>query len=661
MMDISEKTIHTIRTLAADMVQKANSGHPGAPMGLAPAGYALYAHAMNHSPAHPEWLNRDRFVLSNGHAGALIYALLHLLGYRLSMDELQSFRQAGSLTPGHPEQGHTPGVDTSTGPLGQGVANAVGFAIAETMLAAKFNRPGFPVIDHYTYAICGDGCMMEGVCAEAVSLAGTLALGKMILLYDDNGISIEGSTDIAMKEDIGLRFQAYGWHVVTLKDGQDDTAILQAINEAKQDARPSLIITPTLIGYGCEQKEGKASAHGEPLGKENVAAMKRRLGMPPDDFYVSDDVYQHLAQAAQAGNQKEAAWQDLLCRYFKTYPDMKDEWNAWFACELPKDLADDEALYDFPKAMATRICSYEMIQRLAARIPNLVGGSADLAPSNKTTINGGGDYSAENRLGRNIHFGVREHAMAAMANGMALHGGLRVFCSTFFVFSDYMKNAMRMSAMMKLPVIYILTHDSIGVGEDGPTHQPVEHLAGLRAMPGLDVFRPADGHETAAAWLSALNRRRPTCLILTRQDLPSYTGSGKAAFRGAYILKDSDGAPDILLMASGSEVAPLMEARELFKISGVDARVISVPCMELFNEQDEAYKHQVMPPHMRARLAMEAGSAMPWYQYTGLDGSVIAMEEFGQSAPAGFLLEKYGFTAGHAVKAGEQVIKKNRG
>ena len=658
-MNIAEKTVNTIRVLAADTVQKANSGHPGAPMGMAPMAYALWAKCMNHNPADPEWKNRDRFVLSSGHASALLYSLLHLFGYGMTIDDLKAFRQWGSKTPGHPEYKHTAGVETSTGPLGQGVANAVGFAIAETMLAAKFNRPGYPVVDHYTYCICGDGCMMEGIGAEAASLAGTLKLGKLVLLYDDNDISIEGNTDIAMKEDVGMRFAAYGWHVQKVSDGNDPEEIAKALQAAKADDRPSLIIVPTVIGYGCPAKAGKASAHGEPLGADNLMETKKNLGMPAEAFSVLPDVYQHMKELNQESAKREQAWLNLFAAYQKEYPELAAEWNEWYNPALPEGLLKDESLWQFPGKMATRNTSYEMIQRLAEKLPNLVGGSADLAPSNKSSIKNGGDYSCENRSGRNLHFGVREHAMAAITNGMALHGGLRVYCATFFVFSDYMKNAMRMSAIMKIPVTYVLTHDSIGVGEDGPTHQPIEQLAGLRAIPDLTVYRPADGHETCAGWLTALSHGLPTCLVLTRQDLPLYENSGCAAFKGGYILSDSKKAtPDVLLMASGSEVEQMMGAQKALAEEGVDARVISMPSMELYEAQSPAYKESVIPAAVRARVAMEAGCAMPWYQYTGLDGEIISINHYGASAPAKTLFQEYGFTVENAVAAAKRVLGK---
>ncbi len=658
-MNITEKTINTIRVLAADTVQKANSGHPGAPMGMAPMAYAVWAQAMKHNPKNPLWKDRDRFVLSSGHASALLYTLLHLFGYGLPMEELQSFRQWGSKTPGHPEYGHTVGVETTTGPLGQGIANAVGFAMAETMLAAKFNKPGFEVVDHYTYCFCGDGCMMEGISGEASSLAGTLKLSKLILLYDDNEISIEGDTDIAMREDVGKRYEAYGWHVQHVADGNDVDQIAAAIQAAKADERPSLIVVPTTIGYGCPQKAGKASAHGEPLGADNVKAAKEFLGMPAESFYVLPEVYAYLSGVAQKGAEAETAWNKLFEDYKAAYPGLAAEWDAWFAKALPENALAGEDLWQFPEKMATRNTSGEMINRLASRLPNLVGGSADLAPSTKTLIKNGGDYSAENRAGRNLHFGVREHAMAAVSNGLALHGGLHVYCATFFVFSDYMKNAMRLSAIMKAPVIYVLTHDSIGVGEDGPTHQPIEQLAGLRAIPGLHVFRPADGPETAAGWIGALRSGMPTCLVLTRQDLPKQPGSGEKAFKGGYILSDSEKPlPDVILLASGSEVAPMMGAQKLLKEEGIDARVVSMPCMELYDSQTAAYKESVLPNAVRARVAMEAGSSMPWYRYVGLDGAALCIDHFGASAPAGKLFEEYGFTAANAAATAKKLLSK---
>ncbi len=659
MNQLDTRCINTIRVLAADAVQKANSGHPGAPMGMAPMAYALWQKEMRHSPRNPKWPNRDRFVLSSGHASALLYTLLHLYGYGLTMDDLKAFRQWGSKTPGHPEYGHTVGVETTTGPLGQGVANAVGFAMAEAHLAAKFNRPGFPIVDHYTYAICGDGCMMEGISSEAASLAGTLGLGKLILLYDDNDISIEGNTNIAMREDVPARFAAYGWHVQKVQDGNDADQIAAAVEAAKQDPRPSLIVVPTTIGYGCPAKAGKASAHGEPLGAENLAATKAFLGMSEESFHVDAEVYAHAAEKVEAGAADEQAWNDLFARYAQAYPDLAKEWDLWHADKLPFDFESDADLWSFDGPAATRATSGTVLNKLAKRVPNFFGGSADLAPSNKSDIKGAGDFSKENYAGGNLHFGVREHAMAAICNAIALHGGLRAYAATFFVFSDYMKNAMRLSALMKLPVTYILTHDSIGVGEDGPTHEPIEQLAGLRATPDLLVFRPADGKETTAGWEVALTSGLPTCLVLTRQNLPQYEGSGVAALKGGYVLADSDKpTPDAILMASGSEVEQAMGAKALLKEQGVDARVVSMPCMELFDKQDAAYRESVLPAAVRARVAVEAGATMPWYKYVGLDGAVIGLDHYGASAPAKLLFEQFGFTAQHVCEETLRVLGK---
>ena len=659
MSDMAERTINSIRILAADTVQKAKSGHPGAPMGMAPLAYALYQHHLKANPADPKWPDRDRFVLSSGHASALIYSLLHLYGYGLTMDDMKQFRQWGSLTPGHPEYNHTVGVETTTGPLGQGVANAVGFAIAETMMAAHFNREGFPVVDHRTYAVCGDGCMIEGISSEAASLAGTLKLGKLTLLYDDNEISIEGNTDIAFREDVGARFLAYGWDVIRVKDGNDWTQVAAALEQAKTTDKPTLIICPTLIGFGCDAKAGTPGVHGEPLGEDNLLSAARKLGMPDEPFTVADSVYAHCAEAGKRGQAAEDAWKAMMAKYAAAYPELAKEFGQWMSGQLDTGLFEDDELWAFEGKIATRATSGEMINRLAKRLPNLVGGSADLAPSNKTYIKGGGDYSAENRAGRNLHFGVREHAMAAICNAICLHGGLHVFCGTFFVFSDYMRHSMRLSAIMKLPVTYVLTHDSIGVGEDGLTHEPIEHLASLRAMPDLLVFRPADGKETAAGWDIALNYGLPTALVLSRQNLPQYPGSGKAALKGGYILSDSAKAePDVILMASGSEVEQVMQAQAILKEQGIDARVVSMPCLDLFERQDDAYKASVLPPQVRARVAMEAGCTMPWYKYTGMDGEVLGIDHYGASAPAAKLFEAFGFTADAVVGAAKRVLKK---
>ncbi len=650
--------VNAIRILTAEGVQKAKSGHPGMPMGAAPAAYAIWGKQMKHNPADTKWPDRDRFVLSSGHGSMLIYSLLHLFGYGLKIEDLQQFRQFGSLTPGHPEYGHTRGVETTTGPLGQGIANAVGMAMAEKHLAAKFNREGFNVVDHYTYCILGDGCMMEGISHEACSLAGTLRLNKLIAVYDDNEISIEGNTDIAFREDVPARFRAYGWNVIDVKEGNCWKQVSAAIEIAKKSDRPTLIVNHTAIGYG-SPKQGMASAHGEPLGDENLALTKKNLGWPCEEpFAVPQEVYDCTAETIAAGKQAQADWEKLFAEYSKAYPELRKEWDVWFSDELPIDLTKDAALFDFEGKCATRNSSGVTLNRLAERIPNLFGGSADLAPSNKSNMKGKGDFSDETPEGQNLHFGVREHAMAAICNGIKLHGGLRPYCATFFVFSDYMKNAMRMSSIMNLGIPYILTHDSIGVGEDGPTHQPVEQLAGLRAMPGLIVFRPADSKEVAAGWIAAMTEKHPVALVLTRQDLPLYEKSGLDALKGGYILSDSEKAtPDVLLMASGSEVEQCVEAQKLLKADGIDARVISMPSFELFEAQSDAYKESVMPKAVRARVAVEAAATFGWHKYVGLDGEVIGLDHFGASAPYKFLFKEYGFTAENVAATAKKLAK----
>jgi len=661
MSQIEQKTVNTIRILSAEAVEKAKSGHPGMPMGAAPIAYTLWARHMKHNPTNPKWVDRDRFILSAGHGSALIYSLLHLFGYDLPMEELKRFRQWGSKTPGHPEYGHTVGVETTTGPLGQGFANGVGMALAEAYLAEKFNRPGHEIVDHYTYVLTGDGCLMEGVAAEAASLAGTLELGKLIVLYDSNSITIEGDTSIAFRENVLKRFEAYGWHVQKVEDGNDLDAIDQAIQKAKEEVRkPSIIEIRTQIGYGCPAKQGKASAHGEPLGEENLKAAKECLGWTyEEEFYVPPEVREHLETIKNKGIEAEKEWQKKWEAYKEAYPDLAKEWELWHSDELPIDLLNDESFWKFEGKMATRASSGEVINRLAKVIPNLIGGSADLAPSNKTEMKGRGHFSAEDRSGSNLHFGIREHAMAAMANGMVLHGGLRVFVATFFVFSDYMKPSMRMSALMKLPVVYVLTHDSIGVGEDGATHQPIEQLAALRSIPNFTVFRPADSKETAAGWYAALTRKGgPTALVLTRQNLPLYDETGKDALKGAYILVDSEkDTPDIILMASGSEVELIYEARKVLKEKGIDARVVSMPSWEIFEEQPEEYKEKVLPSNVRARLAVEAGCSFGWHKYVGFDGDIISIDHFGASAPGEILFKEFGFTVENVVERAMNLLK----
>ena len=649
--------VNAIRILAAEGVQKANSGHPGMPMGAAASAYAIWGKQMKHNPADPKWINRDRFVLSSGHGSMLIYALLHLFGYGLTIEDLKQFRQFGSKTPGHPEYEHTVGVETTTGPLGQGIANAVGMAMAEKHLAAKFNREGFNVMDHYTFCILGDGCMMEGISHEACSLAGTLGLNKLIAVYDDNEISIEGNTDIAFREDVPARFRAYGWNVIDVKDGNCWKQVNAALTIAKQSDKPTLVVTHTHIGFG-SPKADTASAHGEPLGEENIALTKKNLGWPCEEpFDVPEEVYECTAKTQERGSKAQKDWEKMFARYAEEYPELKAEWDVWFSDELPVDLTQDAELFAFEGKCATRNSSGVTLNRLAERVPNLFGGSADLAPSNKSNMKGKGDFSAETPEGQNIHFGVREHAMAAICNGIKLHGGLRPYCATFFVFSDYMKNAMRMSSIMNLGVPYILTHDSIGVGEDGPTHQPIEQLAGLRAVPGLIVYRPADSKEVAAGWIAALTEKHPVALVLTRQDLPLYEKSGLEALKGGYILSDSEKeTPDVLLMASGSEVEQCVEAQALLKEEGIDARVVSMPSFELFERQSEAYKESVLPKAVRARVAVEAAATFGWHKYVGLDGEVIGLDHFGASAPYKLLFKEFGFTAENVAAAAKKVV-----
>ena len=650
--ELDKLCINAIRVLSADAIEKSKSGHPGLPLGAATMAYTLWSN-MNHNGKNPKWDNRDRFVLSAGHGSMLEYSLLHLFGYGITVEDIKNFRQVGSLTPGHPEYGHTQGVEITTGPLGQGICNAVGMAIAEAHLAEKFNKPGYEVVNHNTYAIVGDGCLMEGISGEASSLAGTLGLGKLVVLYDSNNISIEGNTDIAFREDVAKRYEAYNWQVIKVNDGNDIEAIENALEEAKKETtKPSMIIVKNQIGFGCPAKQGKASAHGEPLGAENVKAMKENLGWKQEDFYVPAQVYSNMDKYINAGVEKENSWNNLFERYKNEYQELAEEYSKWMSGEIDSEsLLNNEELWSFDKEMATRESSGIMINRLANLIPNLIGGSADLAPSNKTYMTGKGDFSAEDRSGRNLHFGVREHAMAAIANGMYAHGGLKVFCATFFVFSDYMKGAMRLSSLMNLPVSYVLTHDSIGVGADGPTHQPIEQLAALRSMPNMTVFRPADSKETSAAWYYAVtNGSTPTSLVLTRQKLPLYDGCAKRALKGGYILKDSKKEiPDVILMASGSEVELIYKAADELAARGIDARVVSIPSFEIFNAQDEAYKESVLPNSVRKRVAVEALTSFGWYQYVGLDGRIISLDTFGASGNADALFKQFGFTVENVV------------
>lgn len=661
MSTVEQLTINTIKFLSAEAIQKAKSGHPGLPLGAAPAAYTLWAKQMKQNPANPNWQDRDRFILSAGHGSALLYSLLHLFGYGLTIEDLKQFRQKGSLTPGHPEYKHTIGVETTTGPLGQGVANAVGMAWAESYLGAVFNKPGYDIVNHYTYALCGDGCMQEGVASEAASIAATLGLGKLILLYDSNNITIEGDTSVTFCEDVCKRFEAYGWQVQTVEDGTDVEAINKAITNAKAVTdKPSLIKINTIIGNGAPNKQGKAAAHGEPLGEEEIALAKKAANWSYEEsFYVPEEVKNHMAAIKSQGAEKEKQWNQLFEAYAKAYPEMAEQWNIWHDEKLSVDLLNDEDFWTYEGDIATRASSEKVLQKAAKLVPNLIGGSADLAPSNKSVMKDREFYSKENKTGSNLHFGIREFSMTAIANAMAVHGGLRPYIAGFFVFSDYMKAGLRMEALMGLPVISILTHDSIGVGEDGPTHQPIEHLAALRSMPNYTVFRPCDTHETAAGWYAALTRTNsPTALVLSRQNLPLLAETGKNALKGAYVLKDCEGTPDVLLMASGSEVELIYKAYDVLKEKGIKARVISMPCWELFEEQSEEYKESVLPNAVRSRVAVEAASPFGWHKYVGMDGEIIAMNGFGASAPADTLFKEYGFTVENVVEKAMKVVKK---
>ena len=661
-MNIEEMSVNAIRVLSADAIQKANSGHPGLPLGTAPIAYELFSKHMNYNPQNPEWINRDRFVLSGGHGSMLLYSLFHLFGIgNLSLDEVKNFRQFGSLTPGHPEYGHTVGVEATTGPLGQGMAMAVGMAMAEAHLASVFNKEGYPVVDHYTYVLGGDGCMMEGISSECFSLAGTLGLSKLIVFYDSNNISIEGSTDIAFTEDVVTRFKAFGFQTIEVEDGNDLCAIGKAIEEAKADkTRPSLIKVNTLIGYGCPAKQGKASAHGEPLGVDNVAALKENIGWPcKGDFEVPQEVYDHYKELSANMAKAEDKWNELFASYVEKYPEMKELWDNYFDGYDMSDLFNsDEYWAKGDKAEATRNTSGAILNMIKKAMPNLIGGSADLAPSNKTNMKDAGDFSKDNYAGSNLHFGVREQAMAAIGNGLMLHGGLKAFVATFFVFSDYVKPMARLTALMQLPLTYVFTHDSIGVGEDGPTHEPIEQLAAFRSLPCFTVFRPCDRTETAAAWMYAVeNECGPTGLVLTRQNLPQMEGSSKDALKGGYVIADSQKeVPDAIIIASGSEVSLAVNAKEELKKDGIDVRVVSMPSMELFDKQSAEYKESVLPNAVRKRVAVEALSDFGWYKYVGLDGRVIAMEGFGASGPAATLFEHFGFTVDNVVKTVKEVI-----
>ena len=658
---IDTKSVNSIRVLAADAIQKANSGHPGLPLGSAPMAYELWANHMNHNPKDPKWENRDRFILSGGHGSALLYSLLHFFGYGITIEDMKNFRQLGSKTPGHPEYGHTVGVEATTGPLGAGMAMAVGMAMAEKHLAATFNKENFPVVDHYTYVLGGDGCMMEGISYEAFSLAGTLGLEKLIVLYDSNNISIEGDTNIAFRENVRQRFESFGFHTQLVEDGNDLDAIGKAIEAAKAEkGRPSMIEIKTKIGAGCPAKEGKASAHGEPLGVENVAALRANLGIADNGPFVLDqDVYDHFAKLAEEKATVEDAWNALFADYCKTYPEMKELWDNYHNTDNAKCLYDlDEFWNSFDKPEATRNVSGKLLNIINNVVPNMFGGAADLAPSTKTNMKDAGDFSKENPLGKNIHFGIREIAMAAIGNGIALHGGLRPFVSTFFVFSDHVKPMARLSALMGVPLTYVLTHDSIGVGEDGPTHEPIEQLAMLRAMPNFYVYRPADATECAAAWYFATNKKdAPTALVLSRQNLPQLDGSSQEALKGGYILEDSTkDTPDAIIIATGSEVSLAVEAKKELAAENIDVRVVSMPCMDLFEDQPDEYKDAVLPKNVTARVGVEALSEFGWGKYIGINGEFVGMKSFGASAPGNQLFEHFGITKDAVVAAVKKTL-----
>ena len=661
MSNIDIKSINTVRVLSADGIEKAKSGHPGLPLGSAPIAYELFAHHMKHNPKNPDWANRDRFILSAGHGSMLLYSLFHLFQYGdLSLEDLKQFRQLGSKTPGHPEYGHTVGVEATTGPLGAGMGMAVGMAMAEAHMASVFNEDGFDIVDHYTYVLGGDGCMMEGISSEAFSLAGTLGLSKLIVFYDSNGISIEGSTDIAFTENVVERMKAFGFQTIEVEDGNDIEAIGKAIKEAKADKeRPSFIKVNTVIGYGAGKKAGSASSHGEPLGSEALRDLKVGFGFNPDEsFKVDDDVYENFKSINEKNKKIEDEWNKLFKEYVDKYPDKAKLWEKYYS-DIDESLIETDEFWDENKA-ATRNISGSIINRLKDLYPNLIGGSADLSPSNKTVMNDEGYIKKGDYSGRNIHFGVRELAMTAITNGILLHGGLRAYCATFFVFSDYTKPMARLSALMNIPTIFVFTHDSIGVGEDGPTHEPVEQLAMLRSLPNFNTFRPADAKETVAAWYAALvSKKTPTAIVLTRQNLPQLSGSTKEALKGGYIIKEASKAtPDMILIASGSEVSLAVDAADELENEGVATRVVSMPCMDVFEKQSKEYKDKILPNTVRNRVAIEALSGFGWDKYTGLDGRVISMNSFGASAPQDLLFKKFGFTKENVVATAKEVLNQ---
>lgn len=665
-----ELCINTIRILSAEAVEKAKSGHPGTPMALAPVSYVLWTRHMKYNPSNPKWYDRDRFILSAGHASMLLYSMLHLTGYDLSIDDIKNFRQWHSKTPGHPEYGDTPGIETTTGPLGQGFANAVGIAIAEEMLAKKFNKPGINMVDHNTYVIASDGDMMEGISHEAASLAGHLKLGKLIVFYDDNNITIDGETNLAFSEDVGKRFEAYGWHVQKIENGNEDLeAISNAIENSKNETKkPSLIILKTTIAYGSPNKRNTSGAHGSPLGEDEIILVKKELKWPyKESFYIPKDVKKIFSECKNKGKEKESQWKDLFKDYKQKFPELAKEWELWNSGKLPNGWDSDLTSFDpDEKAIATRKTSGIILNELASKIPNLVQGSADLHPSTNTYFKNFKVFDAKNREGRNIHYGVREHAMGAIQSGIVVHGGLMALCSTFLVFSDYMRPTIRLAAIMGIHSIFVYTHDSIGLGEDGPTHQPVEHYAALRSIPNNVVLRPADGNEVREAWKIALQRNNgPTCIILTRQSLPTLKGTKEKADsdvqKGAYILEKTNYSanPDIILMGSGSEVQWAVEAKKVLEKDKLNVRIVSFPSWELFDKQSQAYKDKVIPQEVKARLSIEAGIAQGWEKYVGDNGASISVEKFGASAPGNIVMEKYGFNTDNVVKKAKEVLRRN--
>lgn len=658
---LEDLCINTIRTLSMDAVQKANSGHPGTAMALAPLAYLLWTRYMRYNPRNPRWLNRDRFVLSAGHACILQYSMLHLTGYDLSLDDLKNFRQWGSRTPGHPEYGHTPGIETTTGPLGQGFANGVGMAIAQRFQASRYNRPGHDIIDHYIYAIVSDGDVMEGVASEAASIAGFLKLGKLIYFYDDNHITIEGNTSLAFTEDVGKRFEAYGWHVQHVADVNDLNALGSAI-EAAQAAtdQPSLIIVRSHIGYGSPHKQDSREAHGEPLGAEEVKLTKRNLGWPTEEpFYEPEEAVAYFRQAIERGARQEQEWQQRYNAYAAAYPELAAQWQDELKGKLPSGWDSDIPTFAAGTSLATRAASGQVLNAIASKLPNLIGGSADLAPSTSTYMKGLGDFGPESN-GRNMHFGIREHGMGSILNGMALYGGVIPFGATFLIFSDYMRPPIRLAALMGIKTLYVYTHDSIGLGEDGPTHQPVEQLAALRAIPGLTVIRPGDANETAEAWRVAIQHKGPVALALTRQALPTLDRTQMASAsnlaRGAYVLSDSAQKPQLILIATGSELSLAVDAANKLRQEGIAVRVVSMPSWELFEEQDAEYKESVLPTDVRARLAIEAASPMGWERYIGPRGDTVTLNHFGASAPGKIVFQQFGFTVDNIVEKAKRLI-----